>query len=338
MKNCRLKETYRQAMENQRHISIMKSAKDYTLFRVAGEEGDGTVEVWNLFPGIQLSFHDFRCSSFSINGLSADAKTDVSSGLKLNYCLEGRMEVKMSDEKYLFLEHGMLGAETRIPDQKFSFPLGRYKGAELFVHNSALAEISSSMFDALHISVHSLSNHLCKNETSYICKENERIRRLFEDIFHAPEVKKINYLQIKAVELLFVLNHMELPDQDTKFTYFTAAQVEIAKQLKLRINQDIGRNVDMKELALSYGISVSSLRNYFKGIYEVNPAEYVRRKRMEAAAVRLKETRKSVADIALSVGYGNPSKFAAVFRQQYKAGPLEYRSKTQLKNEGGIKI
>ena len=39
----------------------------------------------------------------------------------------------------------------------------------------------------------------------------------------------------------------------------------------------------------------------------------------------LRETDRSVADIAASVGYDSPSKFSAAFRERYHMLPSEYR-------------
>lgn len=46
---------------------------------------------------------------------------------------------------------------------------------------------------------------------------------------------------------------------------------------------------------------------------------------MQEAARLLAETNRSVADIALSVGYESQSKFGNVFKRKYGHTPLEYR-------------
>ena len=46
---------------------------------------------------------------------------------------------------------------------------------------------------------------------------------------------------------------------------------------------------------------------------------------MNAAALMLKNTQDSVISIAAQVGYGNPGKFAAVFRSVTGMTPTQYR-------------
>ena len=53
-------------------------------------------------------------------------------------------------------------------------------------------------------------------------------------------------------------------------------------------------------------------------------AAYVRRERMMKAASLL-ERGARVADVAVSVGYANPSKFAAAFKRERGTSPSDYR-------------
>jgi AraC family transcriptional regulator len=46
---------------------------------------------------------------------------------------------------------------------------------------------------------------------------------------------------------------------------------------------------------------------------------------MDAAKRLLRETKKSVVEVALDVGYGNPSHFAQIFRRQTGLSPSDYR-------------
>ena len=57
---------------------------------------------------------------------------------------------------------------------------------------------------------------------------------------------------------------------------------------------------------------------------------YVKRRRMEEAAVLLGRGGRSVTEIAESVGYQNASKFSAAFRDIYGMSPLEYKKKSRM--------
>ena len=55
-------------------------------------------------------------------------------------------------------------------------------------------------------------------------------------------------------------------------------------------------------------------------------ATYKKTYRIKQAAVLLRQTQDTVADIAQQVGYINQSKFATAFREIMKISPTEYRS------------
>ena len=65
----------------------------------------------------------------------------------------------------------------------------------------------------------------------------------------------------------------------------------------------------------------------FKSIYGTSIAAHIKEHRMEQAAKTLKETDKSIAEIARAVGYDSQSRFTAAFKTYFKVLPKEYRKK-----------
>lgn len=76
-----------------------------------------------------------------------------------------------------------------------------------------------------------------------------------------------------------------------------------------------------------YCISPTTLKTYFKGIYGTSIASYIKEYRIKNAAISLRQTKMSIADVALSVGYESQSKFAGAFKKVMGISPLEYRKK-----------
>ncbi|MDR1725114.1 MAG: AraC family transcriptional regulator [Bacteroidales bacterium] len=65
---------------------------------------------------------------------------------------------------------------------------------------------------------------------------------------------------------------------------------------------------------------------------------YIIRRRVETAAILLRETDLSIMDIAEKVGYDIPSSFTKVFRSFYNVSPLEYRNNKTIKNMKSVKV
>ena len=63
----------------------------------------------------------------------------------------------------------------------------------------------------------------------------------------------------------------------------------------------------------------------FKRTTGLTPSQYFIDLRMEKARRLLRETKRSVIEIGLEVGYSNPSHFAQIFRREVGISPSEYR-------------
>ncbi|MBE2284396.1 MAG: helix-turn-helix transcriptional regulator [Prosthecobacter sp.] len=77
----------------------------------------------------------------------------------------------------------------------------------------------------------------------------------------------------------------------------------------------------LAELAQAAGLCESKLKRGFQQIFGTTAFGYLKTRRMEHARTLLESGAASVMEAALSVGYSNPSHFAAAFRQQFGQNP-----------------
>ena len=108
--------------------------------------------------------------------------------------------------------------------------------------------------------------------------------------------------------------------------------MEIAKKAEQILTADLKQHIPMKQIARQFGVSETSLKNYFRGVYGKNVSNYLRDLRMSIAEKLLAETKLPISEIASRVGYTKQGKFAEVFRQYFQMNPLEYRRAKKLKN------
>ena len=81
------------------------------------------------------------------------------------------------------------------------------------------------------------------------------------------------------------------------------------------------------QLGRELGVSTEQLRASVQQVYGKPLYQCIRAYKMRVAARLLRETDRTVLDIAGEFGYGNSSKFAAAFREVLGASPGEYRQK-----------
>jgi len=315
---------YAEELDLHENIKVISQSPDKMVYQINCVDGLGTVEVMTLFPGVIMQFHSFHCKSFRLTGMG-----EIGDGLKISYCSEGRMEVRMSDNRLLFMEPGILSLYVNKAQDSFQFPCGHYHGVELFLHASSMAIESPEIWRSYEISMETIQNRFCPEGRNYAIRAEDRLKALFQAMLDAPEECQMNYLRIKATELLFLLCAAQMPDKSDNYSFMTMGQVEIAKQIMSIITLDLGQHYSIESLAESFGISPTSAKNYFQGVYGKNISGYLREARMSAATLALRDSQQPIAEIASAVGYENASKFSAAFKNFFSEAPLEYRRQSR---------
>lgn len=81
----------------------------------------------------------------------------------------------------------------------------------------------------------------------------------------------------------------------------------------------------LERLAAMAGLSRFHFNRLFKRATGLSPSRYQLDLRLDAARRLLRETKRSILEIALEVGYSQPSRFAQLFRRETGLTPSEYR-------------
>ena len=89
--------------------------------------------------------------------------------------------------------------------------------------------------------------------------------------------------------------------------------------------EHLAEEFSLEQLAAQAGLSRFHFQRLFKSATGVSPSRYHINLRMNEARRLLRETKMSVVDVALEVGYANPSHFARLFRRETGLSPSDYR-------------
>jgi AraC-like DNA-binding protein len=307
------------AAKTMHNVHIINKTADSITIQFKNDEGSGTIRRYALFPGVFLDFNDIETGSFPC------FKGEIMQGFKINFCADGRCEVKMSDGMYIFLETGDISFSNLTTSGDFSFPYGRYHGIELHIDDSAFKQEPVPLFDIFSIDLTDICKKYCPASRSFIAKAGENIKSAFLSMNNIIPEYESDYLRLKVIELLFLLMHIEKPAEKERRCFFTLGQIKIAKQVMKIISADLSKHQSVEKLADKFSISPSSLNKYFYGVFGESIPSFLRGRRMNKAAEYLEKGKHQISDIALMIGYENASKFAAVFKTVKGESPLEYR-------------
>jgi AraC-like DNA-binding protein len=152
--------------------------------------------------------------------------------------------------------------------------------------------------------------------------------RLLDEITNARGKARPLWLEAKGLELLAVIaDELAEIDRAAKPTLDTH-EVERIERVRGLLIHRLDEPPTLTELARSAGISETKLKGEFRTRFGTSVFAYLRRARMERAQSLLEERRFNVSEVAMRVGYANPSKFAAAFRRELGMSPSDIVPRT----------
>ncbi|ULQ58777.1 AraC family transcriptional regulator [Brucepastera parasyntrophica] len=87
----------------------------------------------------------------------------------------------------------------------------------------------------------------------------------------------------------------------------------------------LGEPADIVRIAKIANCSAFHFMRMFEVITGISPAEYIRRRRLSLAALKLVSGREKILDIALAAGYDSPDSFSRAFRREFNCTPSKAR-------------
>ena len=147
--------------------------------------------------------------------------------------------------------------------------------------------------------------------------------------FNDPSQVNPGLLRLKVMELLYNV-------MDCSKNIFRQ-MLQLRQPVKTDIHRVVEDNytspISLDELAYLSGRSLSSFKREFQDIYGEPPARWIREKRLSKAHEMLQSSSLSVADIAYSLGFENPTHFSRIFKQQYGTSPISLCGRVSRHNQ-----
>lgn len=290
-----------------------------TVYKMDCADGLGLMTVYQVFPGIQLIYNDFEATSCEWDeGLDKNI-------LEINHCREGREGSRLLSGSCLYLGEGDLSIHTMdncAPEM--TFPLKHYRGISVVINLKILSSNLPEILSESGIDLMEFKEKFCADGNCFIMRAKNEIDHIFSELYSVPDCLQKPYFKLKVQELLLFLYMVDV-SQEKQRELYTSPQVEIVKKIHQKLISDVQVRHTIDELSKEFLINTATLKNTFKGIYGQPIGTYMKEYRMKQAAVLLRQSQATIAEIANQVGYENQSKFATAFRDVIKIAPAEYR-------------
>lgn len=302
--------------------TTFKKYKDYNLINYQCE-GTGICMDYSLFSGIDLIFMDFNCShTFREPMVNRDI-------LDIRHYRQGRVEFEFQNQKVFHMRENEFCINTlaNMP-ASYSFPFEKCSGVSLVIDRDSIDSSTIHQFSLYGIDIRNLGEHLELDIHWYICKTPEKLHHIFDELYEAKGKESATYFRIKILELLYHVQKLRSEDRYAA-VYYSKEHIEIVKRARKLLIGDLETKIPLESLIAGENISMVTFQAIFKQIYGDSPYTHLKKYKMNCAAVRLREGKESISEIAVSLGYSNASKFSKAFQDVFGLLPKDYRRQKQ---------
>lgn len=279
--------------------------------------------AYEILPGVLLELNQMR-----MHHLYYPASETRQDRIRINYGIRGQSNQILTNGMANCVARGDLILSFLAVRDGFVFPDGYYDGIELVIDPDLAGKHSTSLLQSWGIDLSKLSEKYGRDRF-FKASHISSIDQLMELIWETPRddtEESFSKLCIATLEFLRILLYENIPE--VKYQKISQEHTRMAREYEAIITSRLDEHITAKSVASDFGISETSLKNYFKIVFGENISSYMKKYRMETASRLLRESTKSIAEISVDVGYSGQNKFAAAFRSYYGMNPLEYRKET----------
>lgn len=291
-------------------MNLSRSKDNKTDKKSAGDKGCFTV-----FPGITLEYEPAPCKcNAEITG-----KPDTNM-LEIRHCRSGRAEFTAADG-LKYLSAGDMYVGSPLPDTD-GFLSPDYSGIVIRADVANAPECFSCILDDVTVKPQTLLN---KFSSGYFSRSDRAVSHIFSELYSVPDRIRNGYFKVKLLELFLFLSETDEERNESEKHTVTPRQIKLTCDIAAYINANSDNEITLDSLAYEFGVSPTSIKNALRAVFSASFSSYLRSVRMKKAAELIRKTDMSILDIAQSVGYSNPSKFAHAFKAEHGITPVRYR-------------
>lgn len=176
-----------------------------------------------------------------------------------------------------------------------------------------------------------------------LLKRNHFITRS-ENLYCAASVNSLADLTVFFIQEIFgqqIARHVErhfFHEVRKAYPYMQSAHGEFqyhpdedVARAQSWIQQNAHRNIQVKDVADSLGMSLRTLNRRFKNATNLTPIQYMQNVRMRNAGELLHSSNLAISEIAYRSGYQDLAHFSDLFKKYFGTTPTQYRTTVRAK-------
>ncbi|UTC90200.1 helix-turn-helix transcriptional regulator [Treponema denticola] len=242
----------------------------------------------------------------------------------IHHCRYGRFESLLENGSYLSLGMGKMtlsSSLSSLQEVESIIPAELYEGISIVFSYKQFPSWLTALFSTWSIEFSSIISKFNLSKCWYYIAANDEMEKIFLELYDLFDTRTLPLIQLKVLELMY---HFSVDTALCGKSKMSVPQTH-SKLVKRICAMMIHTTCPITELVLQSNINYNLFQKIFKLVYGTSPSLYRQEYKMNRAASLLKNTDRTVLDIALEQGYENPGKFAAAFKRMMGLTPQEFR-------------
>ncbi len=313
------------------NVQSVAEDENCSVLRIQSPTGEGYMTLYQVIKGVYVMFDEFHLES-----CESEFK-NMKDVFCIDHCRQGRIEHENLLGNKFYMESGDLKLGRRINHSgRIHMPNGYYYGMTIGFHIYEAKKNIQNELSGIDIDIGAIVDKFNSSDEEYfirrdsLLKNDECIDHILNEMYNVPKEIRMDLFKVKIMELLLRLKMLDKTLYKDDRLYIPASQAEKIKEVHKLIIEEPDKNYTVEEMAGIFGIPESTLRKNFREIYGSPIYKYIKKFKMTKAAELLKnDDGLKISDVAESVGYDNPSKFAAAFKDVMGVTPMTYKNNFQ---------
>lgn len=244
---------------------------------------------------------------------------------------EGRVTLVRPDDSRVEASEGdvvLLGQS--LGSVRVELRHGPVQGLALEVDERSLTADLRRTLASLEVDVGAIGRMVTPECPVLLVRPAQELSRAFVETYPLVEKGDLCHARLKVMELLLCLAREApspaCPRADAEGASARGRHLQIALLAQREMLRDVSQPKTISTLAAACGTSATVLKESFREAFGVPIHRWYREYRVRLAANALLVSDLTIAEVAASVGYSNPSKFAKAFLDTMGTTPHEWRA------------
>ncbi|MBS7526134.1 helix-turn-helix transcriptional regulator [Fusibacter paucivorans] len=305
----------------QKVYNIQCMDRDLIVYSVKKAYGSGKVMYYQIHEGVYVVHSDYYIKQIKhLEGVRF--KADV---ISMYSMYDGTNVSKINDDKSVIVKSGdMVNFAGNSAFYESDGYGNHIVSIGVFGYSQSVSEMFACFFGCDHL-VRDYDAFMKVHGSFLICRNDLQYALIFNELLEAVRCKNRVLMKLKALELMVhEMTHYKLHVLE-KHKIYDHYYIEKIYEIKAFMDENWSKKTNIEDLAKTYKINKTYLKEIFKACFGISPHQYVINLRLEKSKTLLMNKSLKIEEIASMTGFSSAGRYSESFKKNFGYLPSKFR-------------